>query len=188
MQYPTAELQEIAALEADMLASDFWANMRTHLDGLTIPVQNIVCIALGTCFEGRKLNSRHALQHILACSISSYLSSSSPAIPIFAHDPDYKLTDMHVFSHLSPPIIVLSDPYHYLEITPSTLLICISIPAFIPVFEITADICHPSGPAAILSNEIYEFPWHKEGKTVTMGSVDTEGGEDAGGVRQGVGV
>jgi hypothetical protein len=182
------QLKEMDQFETKFLMSKFWAGLRGRLDTLTVPVKNIVCIGLGTLFTNeyasseRKITSKGGMnyrstsQHLLACSCADYLSnryakssSSSPSpIPILARDPSYKLKDMKIFSHLCPPITVVSDPYEYLSITPNTLVIAISLPVFVPIHEIAADVCFPSGPAAILCNEIFEFPWHKHGLMASL--------------------
>ena len=143
------------SLETSMLRSRFWASVRKQLDALTVPVDNIVCVALGTMHgrteeEGRKEDTS-ATQHVLACTISTYLSqryaatsttSSTPTpIPIVARDPAYKLEDMVMLSQCDPPITVVSEPYQYLSITPSTPLISLYQPVFVPVFQVAADIC-----------------------------------------------
>jgi hypothetical protein len=177
------ELKEMDRFETIFLKSKFWAGLREHLDTQTVPVKNIVCIGLGTLFldEGTSPESRitnrgemdyyAASQHILACSCANYLSrryadsSSSPPspIPIVARDPAYEIKDMHVLSRLSPPITIVSDPYQYLAITPNTLVIAIGFPVYVPVYEIAADVCFPSGPAAIICAEIFEHTGHKDG-------------------------
>ncbi|KAI4926735.1 hypothetical protein J4E85_007030 [Alternaria conjuncta] len=67
-------------LEASLLRSKFWASVREQLDALTVPVDNVVCVALGTLHgteeEGRKEDTS-ATQHVLACAISTYLSQRS---------------------------------------------------------------------------------------------------------------
>jgi hypothetical protein len=175
------ELEEMKSFEAMFLASRFWANLRKHLDHLTVPVENIVCVALGSLFVEDKLDGRHATQHLLACTISTYLSQryasssrssslppSASNIPIISRDPAYTLKDIHLLSRLIPPITVVSDPYQYLSITPNTLFISISVPFFVPVHEIVADLCSPTGPAAILCKEVFEHPWHKNGLVVAL--------------------
>jgi hypothetical protein len=42
---------------------------------------------------------------------------------------------------------------------------CVHMPTFVPFYEIIADICFPSGPAAIICNEIYEYSSQKESST-----------------------
>ncbi|KAI4679955.1 uncharacterized protein J4E88_005845 [Alternaria novae-zelandiae] len=67
-------------LETSLLQSRFWASVRQQLDALTVPVDNIVCVALGTMHgteeEGQKEDTS-ATQHVLACAISTYLSQRS---------------------------------------------------------------------------------------------------------------
>ncbi|KAI4638381.1 hypothetical protein J4E93_010181 [Alternaria ventricosa] len=67
-------------LETSLLQSRFWASVRQQLDALTVPVDNIVCVALGAMHgteeEGRKEDTS-ATQHVLACAISTYLSQRS---------------------------------------------------------------------------------------------------------------
>ncbi|KAI4646446.1 uncharacterized protein J4E79_010508 [Alternaria viburni] len=169
------------ALETSLLRGRFWASVREQLDALTVPVDNIVCVALGTMYgteeEGRK-DDTSATQHLLACAISTYLSqryattssaTSTPTpIPIVARDPAYKREDMIMLSQCNPPITVVSEPYQYLSITPSTLLISLYQPAFVPVFQVAADMCFPISPAAIITAEILSHPWHKEGKIMAL--------------------
>ncbi|KAF1848948.1 uncharacterized protein K460DRAFT_375720 [Cucurbitaria berberidis CBS 394.84] len=180
------ELKLIEGYEAALLASPFWAGVRQRLDNLQVRIENIVCMALGTPFRyddmgnyAETVSDRRCTQHLLACAISKYLSqryyaSSAPSpssqtpIPIVAHDPSYNFNALSILSRLSPPITIVSDPHQYLSITPSTLIIAIGIPVFVPIYEIAADICFPSGPAALLCYEIWEHPWHKQGKTMGL--------------------
>ncbi|KAF2832616.1 hypothetical protein CC86DRAFT_452075 [Ophiobolus disseminans] len=76
------------------------------------------------------------------------------------------MRDMRLLSALSQPITIVSDPYHFLSITPHTLVMPINAPGYVPVHEIMADSLFPSGPAVMLYNEIMEQPWHKEGMNV----------------------
>jgi hypothetical protein len=123
-----------------------------------------------------KLDRHRSTQHLLAGACANYLSdkyasasSTSPSpIPIVARDPSYNLKDLHLLSRMSPPITIVSNPYQYLSITPNSLLIVIGIPTFIPIHEIAADICFPGGPAAIICNEIWEHPWHKDGQMTCL--------------------
>ena len=170
-------------LETSLLESRFWASVREQLDALTVQVDNIVCVALGTMHgtgeEGRKEDTP-ATQHVLACAISTYLSQRYAAnstttstltpipIPIVARDTAYKREDMVMLSQCNPPITVVSEPYQYLSITPSTLLVSLYQPAFVPVFQVAADMCFPTSPAAIITAEILSHPWHKEGKIMAL--------------------
>jgi len=168
-------------LETSLLQSRFWVSVREQLDALTVKVDNIVCVALGTIHgteeEGRKEDTS-ATQHVLACTISTYLSqryaassttSSTPTpIPIVARDTAYKREDMVMLSQCNPPITVVSEPYQYLSIAPSTLLLSLYQPAFLPVFQVAADMCFPTSPAAIITAEIMSHPWHKEGKIMAL--------------------
>ncbi|KAI4942711.1 hypothetical protein J4E91_009880 [Alternaria rosae] len=71
-------------LETSLSRSRFWASVREQLDTLTVRVDNIVCVALGTLHrtevEGREESDRSASQHVLACAISTYLSQRSRPI------------------------------------------------------------------------------------------------------------
>ena len=137
-----------------------------------------MCVALGPLFYGNGREGalfRVSTQHLLACFASKYLSQryaeasgDTPSIPILARDPAYKFEDVRLLSHLEPPITVVSDPYQYLAITPSTLIIAIYAPVFVPFLDIAADICFPSGPAAILCHEVANHPWHKDGLVATL--------------------
>ncbi|CAO2650145.1 Nn.00g014370.m01.CDS01 [Neocucurbitaria sp. VM-36] len=190
MQDPP-EMEDMERFEAILLASPFWVRVKQCVDTLQVEVKNIVCMAMGSLFEDTdthkavkgKMSARRCTQHLLACMISAYLSQryrtttsssstlSSPSptpIPIVAYDPIYDLKDIHILSHLSSPITVVSDPYHYLSITPSSLIIAIGVPIFVPIHEIAADLCWPSGPTGMLCNEIYEHSWHEEGKMVCL--------------------
>lgn len=165
-------------LETSLLRSRFWASVREHLNTLSVQVDNIVCIALGTLHrteeEGREESDRSASQHMLACAISTYLSqryaaTSSPTstptpIPIVARDPSYKIEDMVLLSQCNPPITVVSEPYQYLSITTSTLFMSLYPPSFIPVLQVAADMTFPTSPAAIIATEVLSHPWHIDGK------------------------
>jgi len=168
-------------LETSLLQSRFWACVRKQLEALTVQVDNIVCVALGSLHrtdEEDWENNTPATQHVLACAISTYLSqryaatssaTSTPTpIPIVARDPAYELEDMVMLFQCNPPITVVSEPYQYLSITPSTLLISLYQPAFVPVFQVAADMCFPRSPAAIITAEIMSHPWHKEGKIMAL--------------------
>ena len=186
-QMPTPpELEDIKNFETILLASPLWTTIKKRLESSRVEVKNIVCMALGSPYEcenevmeqTNKLSRESCTQHLLACAIANHLSqryraisklSSPPTdIPIYAYDPDYTLPALRVLSHLSPPITVVSDPHHYLSITPSTLVIAICAPVWVPIYEIAADLCSPSGPAALLCNEIYTHPWHAEGKIMKL--------------------
>jgi hypothetical protein len=165
----------LKALETCLLRSRFWASVREQLDALPVRVENIVCVALGTLLKSDKEEfHRSASQHVFACAIANYLSRRYAAassvdttptpIPIVARDPSYALQDMIALSHRNPPITVVSEPYQYLSITSSTLLMSLYQPSFVPVFQVAADMTFPTSPAAIISTEILSHPWHKEGK------------------------
>jgi hypothetical protein len=47
-------------------------------------------------------------------------------------------------------------------------VICVAIPLSVPAYEIMADVLYLSGPAALLCHEIFEQPWHLEGKSACM--------------------
>jgi hypothetical protein len=96
--------------------------------------------------------------------------SSISKIPIVVFDPEYKMNSMNLLAHMSALITVVSQPYQYLITTPSTLVMCIYPPAFIPIYETFADSLFPSGPAATLCNTaiLMEHPWHAKGLRVTL--------------------
>ncbi|CAE7179278.1 hypothetical protein CFE70_006041 [Pyrenophora teres f. teres 0-1] len=161
--------------ENEVLMSKLWRDLPPRLDALTVRIENIVCAALGAPFLDGKKSYRSVTQHLLACSVSRYLSQlyakdsgDAPSIPILAHDPVYTFEDVCLLWHLKPPITVVSDPYHYLAITPSTLVIIMYAPKTQPILEIVADVCFPSTPAAILSLEIRDYPWHKKSLVTTL--------------------
>lgn len=170
------DLQEVRAIEAELLGSPFWANLKPQLEHMPVRIDNIVCVALGDLYptshpdEDELLSQRHSSQHLLACAISRHLSqhyasTDSPAadIPIIAYDPSYTLRSLDLLSRLSPPIDIVSSPHHFLSITPNTLIVMFCMPCFDPFHEIVADACFPSGPAAILSNEVWNHSWHEDG-------------------------
>ncbi|KAI8930881.1 hypothetical protein NX059_011898 [Plenodomus lindquistii] len=162
--------------EANFFASPFCKKLLSQLDSLTVKVDNIVCLALGPHVDGNgngKVQVASFMQHLLALSISNHLAiryeEESPSdvphpdIPIVAFDPRYTLQDVSILGNIDPPVTVVTEPHQYLAITPSTLVLCINWPLFVPVLEVCADVCFPSGPAAFIINEIVEYPWHKEG-------------------------
>ncbi|KAF2249719.1 hypothetical protein BU26DRAFT_563616 [Trematosphaeria pertusa] len=180
------EMGRIRQMEQEWLASAQWAQMKKSLAALAgkAQVKNIVCIAMGPMFSfdysktngtGDTFCRERAHQHLLAGCIARFLRSqyaakdpNAPAIDVYAYDPDYTPKDMVAFEHFPLPITMLSDPHHYLAITPHTLVISASCPAFVPNHEIIADLLYPSGPAAILSNEVWAHPWHKEEKVALL--------------------
>lgn len=89
---------------------------------------------------------------------------SSTLVPIITHDPAYTQACLRVFANLSPPIDVVSDPYHFLAITTEALITNIYMPVFVSVYDFIADISSPRS-AAMITLELEEYPWHKEGKT-----------------------
>ena len=178
------QLPQLRDLEAALLASPYWAKLKKHLLNLEAKVDNIVCVALGDIVTHKgllgpptdELSLRSASQHLLATLISRFLSkhyaeAKSPTssnepkvpIPIVAFDPKYGIQSHNILSRLDPPIDVVSDPCHMLSVTPNTLFMCVHLPNDIPFWEIIAGICFPSGPAAMLCNEIHKFSWHEEG-------------------------
>jgi len=175
MPIPPA-LESVKGFEPIVLESKIWRSLQSRLDVLTVRIENIVCVALGRHEDSKEgVSFRASTQHLLACFASKYLSQRyagasgvTPSIPILARDPAYTFEDVRLLSHLEPPITVVSDPYQYLAITPSTLIIAICAPVLVPFLDIAADICFPPGPAAILSHEIANHPWHKDGLVVTF--------------------
>lgn len=167
-------MSQMDDFRAQLVRSQSWTKFRSLLQGLNVEVNNIVCIAMGSfidTFNDTSLNRRTATQHLFACATSLFLrhqyrptTSSCPWPSIVAYDPAYTLSDAIVLSRLVPPIEVVSDPYHYLSITPNTLVISICCPNSVPAFEIIADLLSPGGPAAILTNDLVERSWHKDGK------------------------
>jgi hypothetical protein len=87
-----------------------------------------------------------------------------------ALDPAYTLDDMVILSLTKPLIDVVSEPYQYLSISLSTLLLSLYQPTFLPVFQNAADLTFPTAPVAIITVEILSHPWHKEGKVVRLDS------------------
>jgi hypothetical protein len=89
----------------------------------------------------------------------------TPTIKICAYDPNYTHEDLVVLEKFSPPISVVSSPYHFLAVNEHTLVLCAYCPTFVPNFEVIADMMYPSGPAAIFTNEIWDdMPWFAEQK------------------------
>lgn len=85
-------------------------------------------------------------------------------IPIFAYDPTYTDSQMRLFAHVQPPTTVVSTPHECLSILPHSLVVSCGLPRTKPALEIMADMLFPSGPAAILTHELQEAPWHAGGK------------------------
>jgi len=171
-------LPEMRGFEAKLLASRFWKTLMPKLEKLEVRVENIVCAAFGNVYNDspgkeKELVERRISQHLFACAISNFLSEhyastdTQPAerrsIPIVAFDPLYTLRSMHMLSHLSPSISVVSSPHHFLSITRSSLVLTIHMPAFVAFHEVIADLCYPSGPAAIINMEVLKYPWHEQG-------------------------
>ncbi|KAF2654438.1 hypothetical protein K491DRAFT_472334 [Lophiostoma macrostomum CBS 122681] len=163
-------------------------NKQFNLNSSSSPavhIKNIVCIGLGkmhflknglydeTACNGPAHKNQH--QHMFASYLSAYLSTYyashgllSPTdpfpIPIYAHDPAYTSRDVALLSQINPPITVLSDPYHYLQMDSHTLVIAINVMKIVPYLEIMADLLHESGgPAAILTNTIVEQKGNAQG-------------------------
>jgi hypothetical protein len=139
--------------------------LKTKLTALSrkVRVRNIVCIGLGASRQ----------QHTLASFMAQYLQNcyaeadgkTYNEIEICAFDPVYQYADVVAFEHFSPPIHVVSDPYHYLAINEHTLVYTAYCPTSVPLLQIAADICYPSGPAAFLTNEVWDdLEWFKENK------------------------
>lgn len=154
-------------LEQVFLRSPFWLRTRDHLSTISTPIENIVCLALCELrIDDPKYESKAPLtQHLFACAMSRFFPERNGGTPvlIIAHDPAYTQAYLRVFANLSPSIDVVSDPYHFLAITPKTLVINIYMPVFVPVYDVIANICSPR-PAAMISLELEDYPWHKEGK------------------------
>jgi hypothetical protein len=154
--------------------------------GPAVQIKNIVCLGLGTMHPimdgffyrpGQPVDqaAEHKHQHMFASYLSSHLSTYyashgllSPTdafpIPVYAHDPAYTSRDVALLSQIHPPITVLSDPYHYLQIDSHTLVIAINVAKTVPYLEIMADLLHESGgPAAILMNTILEREENAQG-------------------------
>jgi hypothetical protein len=179
-------MQEMQAQEVELLASSFWEALKLRLEKLYIKVENFVCAALGNaylCDKGTgngihtELNLRRMSQHLFACAISNFLSqryaNTSPGskkreIPIISYDPGYELSSMHMLSRLSPPIDIVSSPHHFLSVTPNTLVLMIAMPAFVSFPEVIADVLFPGGPAAMICNEIFEYPFHAKGLNIRL--------------------
>lgn len=170
MPRPVDELNAIAGPQQRFIRRSVWYEMTKLLRTLSVKVDNIVCIALGALHQDdfeNGLSPNSCGQNLVACCIAEYLESlynDSKSIPIIACDPEYSVADIKLLSSLSHPISVVSDPQHYLSITPNSLVMCISIPAFVPVWEIVADSLFPSGPTAMLCNELFSHPWHEYGQ------------------------
>ncbi|KAF1972638.1 hypothetical protein BU23DRAFT_568845 [Bimuria novae-zelandiae CBS 107.79] len=115
-------------------------------------------------------NPRH--QHLVASSIAKFLgekysetNEQAEPLQIVAYDPVYTKLDLHILSQLPQPITIVSDPHHYLAITPDslvvtrvslllpTLVMCLYCPCWIPIYEIVADMHYPSDPAAWIRAE-----------------------------------
>ncbi|KAL1610071.1 hypothetical protein SLS60_001736 [Paraconiothyrium brasiliense] len=165
-------------------ATQQWKNLQLKLKAFAGQhrIKNIVCAGLGTLYPRKdpepdprcevwKYYDHHPFyQHLLACSIAKFLGETFPhpdnstgALQIVAHDPAYTKADLQFLSQLPQPISIVSDPHHYLTITPETLVVGIHVPA--PVHEIVADMLYPSGPAAWLCGKIQgDQDWHKEGR------------------------
>ncbi|RMZ67532.1 Sensitivity To Red Light Reduced-like SRR1 [Pyrenophora seminiperda CCB06] len=174
MPIPPA-LDGVKGFEAMVLQSKIWQSLKKRLDELPMRIENVVCIALGGLLSEKELQLRTTTQHLLACFTSRHLSQrhaeasgDALTIPILARDPAYTFEDVRLLSHLEPPITVVSEPYQYLTMTPSTLIIAINPPVFVPYLEMAADLCFPSGPAAMLSYEILDHPWQKDGMATAL--------------------
>lgn len=156
-------MQEMRVLEARFLASSFWKSVKPRLATLNTRVDNIECAGFGNAYEGPdangELNAHRITQHLFACAISNFLSQhyaakdaqqqQRKAIPIVAYDPVYTMSSMHMLSHLSLPIDIVSAPHHFLAITPNTIVLTIHMPNFEAFHEVVADVCYPDVPAAI---------------------------------------
>lgn len=169
MTPPTANLALLAKWQRKLKRSRVWHTMKKLIRTTSVKIDNIVCLAFGLPnHENAKqcLNPRKCAQHLVACLIAEYLSArdgtSKPKI--VAYDPAYSVADMQLLSSLPHPITIVSDPHNYLSITPNSLVMCIDVQLFVPVFEIIADSLFPSGPAAMFCNELFAHPWHANGQ------------------------
>jgi hypothetical protein len=52
--------------------------------------------------------------------------------------------------------------------SPNSLVFCVGVPAFSPVFENIADSMFPSGPLGVVCNELREQPWHAQGQNTAF--------------------
>lgn len=155
-----------------MEASPQWESMKNKLASMAdrVEIKNIVCIALDTVSSPRDSGAH---QRVFTSMLSRFLREQyikkqnfdSPVIKICAYDPSYQQKDLVMLEKFFPPISVLSNPYHFLAIDEHTLVLCAFCPAYANNFELTADVPYPSGPAALITNEIWDdMPWFAEQK------------------------
>jgi hypothetical protein len=161
-------------MEAKLLSGSTWVELQKLLLKLPAKVDNIVNIALGSPFKYDQLDKlcpRTCEQHLMASPISTFLQQhygSDAPIPIVAYDPAYNVEALRVLSDLPIPITVVSQPHQYPSMSPNSLVFCIGVPSFTPVFEIIADLIFPSGPLAMLCNELWKHPWHAQGQNIVL--------------------
>ncbi|KAF9728811.1 hypothetical protein PMIN01_13191 [Paraphaeosphaeria minitans] len=109
------------------------ASLRSELTAISDQhrIKNIVCNALGTLFteDQSDFEPRDGGIHAAPPGL--------PAAPleIVAYDPAYTTSDLQFLAQLPQPITIVSDPHHYLAITPETRVVCISHPVYVPVFR-----------------------------------------------------
>jgi hypothetical protein len=174
MRTTVDEQLQLKAMEAKLLSGSTWMELQKLLLKLPAKVDNIVTIALGSPFKNDqfdKLCPRTCEQHLMASAVSTFLPqyyASDAPIPIVAYDPAYNVEALRVLSDLPSPITVVSQPYQYLSMSPNSLVFCVGVPSFTPVIEIVADLMFPSGPLAMLCNELWEQPWHAQGQNTVL--------------------
>lgn len=153
----------------EFLRSPFWGRVASYLrrTSVKVKIDKIVCMALGNPFGmGEQERYKSSMnQHLFACALSlafaKHTGASRP-IPIVAFDPIYSRHAMHILSHLHPPIDVVSDPYHYLALTPNSVVISLYMTYWVSAYNVLADLC-PQGPVMMFTNEIDHYPWHSRG-------------------------
>jgi hypothetical protein len=168
MRTTVDEQLQLKAMEAKLLSRSAWVELQKLRLKLPVKVDNIVTIALGSPFkhdQRDKLCPRTCEQHLMVSAISKFLQqhyASDVPIPIVAYDPEYNVEALRILSDVPSPITVVSQPYQYLSISPNSLVFCVGVPSFTPVFEIIADSMFPSRPLGMLCNELREQPWHAQ--------------------------
>ena len=158
----------------DFLCNPVWFCLKEQILRSTVKIDNIVCVAFGTLTDGSrpKARLRSHQQHFLARAIANTLQDhlaitnekEASSIPIIGYDPDYRIGDMSILSRFLPPTDIVSMPRHFLSITHNSLVIKAGPPPGTPILEVLADILYPTGPAAILMDEVWRYSFHDEGK------------------------
>ncbi|KAF3043600.1 hypothetical protein E8E11_006451 [Didymella keratinophila] len=158
----------------DFSCNPVWLCLKKQILRSVIKIDNIVCIAFGTLTDESRPKARlrshqqHFLPRAIADTHQDHLTianeKAASSIPIVAHDPDYRLGDMNVIFRFSPPIDIVSMPHHFLSITENSLVIIAGTPPGAPVLEVLTDVLYPTGPAAILKDEVWRYWFHDEGK------------------------